>query len=78
MPIVRWHAVPSETTQLDPLPNTCNGVFQALPTVVLDGSDCYRMGNLFHLVGEYWFLPRTMLCDWYCRVYRRLHSISED
>lgn len=35
----------------DSLSSSCNDIFQALSTIVLDGSDCYRMGDLFHFVG---------------------------
>ena len=49
--------LPKLHNYIDPLPNPCNSLFQALPTIVLDGSNGYRMGDLFHIVSEYWSLP---------------------
>lgn len=81
----RLPRVPFKTTRTDPLPNPCNGLLQALPTFVLDGRSCHRMGYLFHSVGEYWIPPLSISLRstqprtyfWYCRVYRRRHSILE-
>jgi len=52
--------VPSQTTPSDPFSSPCNGLFQALPTFVLDGSSRYRLGYLFHSVGEYRVLPLSV------------------
>lgn len=82
---LRCHSTPFKITQSDPLPSSCNDLFQTFPTVLLDGSNRHRMGNLFHFIGMYWFLPLTVFCDQLklrlisgiAGFYRRLRSISE-